>query len=55
MCRQLAAEGLTVVLGSRDIRRGEVAAASLGDAGVQVVQLDVDDDASVAAAAEWVS
>jgi NAD(P)-dependent dehydrogenase (short-subunit alcohol dehydrogenase family) len=55
LCRQLAAERLTVVLGSRDLQRGEVAAASLGDAGVQLVRLDVDDDASVAAAAEWVS
>lgn len=40
ICRQLAKDGHTVILGSRDIRKGEKAAATLqGD--VSVVQLDV--------------
>ena len=54
VCRQLADDGYSVVLGSRDIRRGQAAAAELGRPSVLVRQLDVSDDASVAAAAEWV-
>jgi NAD(P)-dependent dehydrogenase (short-subunit alcohol dehydrogenase family) len=51
--RQLSDAGHTVVLGSRDLARGERAAAELqGD--VHVVALDVADDASVRAAAEEV-
>src|SRR3954447_25180431 len=45
--RQLAAAGLTVVLGARDAQTGERAAADLGAGSVV---LDVDDDAGVRAA-----
>ncbi len=56
VCRQLAGLGYTVVLGSRDLARGEAAAAAFhGDGLVVACQLDVADDASVARAAEFVS
>jgi len=45
--RQLAAAGHTVYLGARDQNRGRAAAKELG---TRFVQLDVTDDASVAAA-----
>ncbi len=45
--RQLTALGHTVYIGARSVERGERAAAALG---VRFVQLDVTDDASVAAA-----
>jgi NAD(P)-dependent dehydrogenase (short-subunit alcohol dehydrogenase family) len=50
--RQLAAHGCIVWLGARDPARGEAATASLREAGADArfVQLDVTDDASVAAA-----
>jgi NAD(P)-dependent dehydrogenase (short-subunit alcohol dehydrogenase family) len=58
VCRQLAEEGFTALLGSRDQRKGERAAAALRDRapGLQVhaLTLDVADDASVAAAARAV-
>jgi NAD(P)-dependent dehydrogenase (short-subunit alcohol dehydrogenase family) len=47
--RRLVAGGHTVYLGSRDAERGRRAAEQLG---AQAVQLDVTDDASVAAAVE---
>src|SRR5262249_58535873 len=49
--RQLARQGLTVVLGARDRERGEKAAGQLRDEGldVQFVRLDVTDAPSVAA------
>lgn len=52
IARQLAAQGHSVWLGCRDPQRGETAAAQLRDAGLEAraVQLDVTDDASVAAA-----
>jgi NAD(P)-dependent dehydrogenase (short-subunit alcohol dehydrogenase family) len=52
VCRQLAQHGYTVVLGSRDRERGEVAAARLRGEGLDVgaCQLDVADVASVEAA-----
>ncbi|MEU9198700.1 SDR family NAD(P)-dependent oxidoreductase [Streptomyces sp. NPDC048332] len=46
--RRLTAAGHTVYVGARDIERGSAAAAALG---ARFVQLDVTDDASVAAAA----
>lgn len=49
--RQLAKAGVTVLLGSRDLARGEAAAKEIG-AGVTPVQIDVTDAASIAAAAE---
>ena len=53
---QLAALGHTVVLGARDIERGEKAAAELRTTGADVtaVELDVTDPASAAAAAATV-
>ena len=48
---ELAASGVTVLLGSRDLARGEAAAAEIG-AGTTAVQIDVTDRASIAAAAE---
>ena len=47
--RQLAAQGITVFLGSRDLAKGETVAKTLtGD--VRAIQLDVTDAASIAAA-----
>jgi NAD(P)-dependent dehydrogenase (short-subunit alcohol dehydrogenase family) len=44
--RQLAAQGITVLLGTRDLGRGETAAAALKSAGdVRAVKIDVDDRA----------
>jgi NAD(P)-dependent dehydrogenase (short-subunit alcohol dehydrogenase family) len=55
VCRQLAELGYAVVLGSRDLRKGERAATQLGDPNVFACQLDVSDDSSVQAAAAWVT
>jgi NAD(P)-dependent dehydrogenase (short-subunit alcohol dehydrogenase family) len=55
VCRQLAGLGYAVVLGSRDLRKGERAAAELGEPNVVGCQLDVSDDGSVQAAAAWVT
>ncbi len=51
VARQLAVRGDTVLLGSRDLVKGERAAAELGLEAVQAVQLDVTDPASIAAVA----
>jgi NAD(P)-dependent dehydrogenase (short-subunit alcohol dehydrogenase family) len=50
--RRLIALGHTVFIGARDKERGQAAAERLG---ARFVQLDVTDDASVAAAAKWAS
>ena len=50
--KELAAAGVTVLLGSRDLARGEAAAADI--AGATAIQIDVTDLASIAAAAERV-
>ncbi|MFC3832027.1 MULTISPECIES: SDR family NAD(P)-dependent oxidoreductase [Deinococcus] len=50
IARDLVAHGLTVLVGSRDLARGEAAAAGLGPQ-AQAIQLDVTDPASIAAAA----
>ena len=50
--KELAAAGVTVLLGSRDLARGEAAAADID--GATAVQIDVTDLASIAAAAERV-
>lgn len=50
--RQLTAAGHTVYLGSRDLARGQLAAAQVGG---RAVQLDVTDELSVAAAAQLVA
>ncbi|TMM05441.1 MAG: SDR family NAD(P)-dependent oxidoreductase [Actinobacteria bacterium] len=49
--RQLAELGYTVVLGARDLAKGEAAAR---EAGAVACRLDVADDASVLAAARWI-
>jgi NAD(P)-dependent dehydrogenase (short-subunit alcohol dehydrogenase family) len=49
--RQLIAAGHTVYLGSRDARRGRLAAEQLG---ARMVLIDVTEDASVAAAARTI-
>jgi len=56
VCRQLALLGFAVVLGSRDLRRGELAAKELDPEGSRIVacQLEVDSTGSVTAMAEWV-
>lgn len=48
---KLAANGVTVYLGSRDLARGEAAAGGI-PTGATAIQLDVTDLASIAAAAE---
>jgi NAD(P)-dependent dehydrogenase (short-subunit alcohol dehydrogenase family) len=47
--RQLGERGITVVLGSRDLKRGEKVAAELEAKGLRIVakQLDIRDEASV--------
>ena len=56
VCRQLAASGLRVVLGSRNPTAGEKAARSIAERGVDVTShpLDVTDDESVRALADHV-
>jgi NAD(P)-dependent dehydrogenase (short-subunit alcohol dehydrogenase family) len=54
IARQLAAAGLTVYVGSRDAARGRAAAAEIG-AGARLLELDVSDAASIAAAASQVA
>ena len=44
--RQLAQQGVTVILGSRDLAKGEAAAAQLVDAGLQVLPKHLDVTAS---------
>ncbi|WP_395677687.1 SDR family NAD(P)-dependent oxidoreductase [Inquilinus sp.] len=51
VARELVANGLTVLVGSRDVARGEAAAAEIGP-GAIALQLDVTDQDSIAAAAE---
>jgi NAD(P)-dependent dehydrogenase (short-subunit alcohol dehydrogenase family) len=47
--RQLARQGMTVILGARDLDKGKTAAAPLSDEGLNVLpyQLDVTDPASI--------
>ena len=51
VANELVANGLTVLVGSRNFARGEAAAKDIG-AGAIALQLDVTDRASIAAAAE---
>lgn len=55
VCRQLALIGYLVVLGSRDLRRAELAAKELNPEGGWIfpVQLEVDSSRSVAALPDW--
>src|SRR5258708_2364416 len=51
IAKDLAAHGLTVLVGSRNFEKGQTAAQSIG-AAAHAVQLDVTDQASITAAAE---
>jgi len=53
IARQLGAQGLTVLVGARDLERGEEAATELKASGANshAVRLDVTDEASIAEAA----
>jgi len=57
IARQLAAEGVTVIIGARDAERGRAAAADLSQRGLaaQSVRIDVTDEASIVAAAETIT
>jgi NAD(P)-dependent dehydrogenase (short-subunit alcohol dehydrogenase family) len=54
VAKELVANGVTVLLGSRNFERGEAAANEIG-AGAIAIQIDVTDHASITAAAERVS
>jgi len=51
IAKELATHGFTVLVGSRNLEKGETAAQSIG-AAAHAVQLDVTDQASISAAAE---
>jgi NAD(P)-dependent dehydrogenase (short-subunit alcohol dehydrogenase family) len=51
IAKDLAGEGFTVLVGSRNLENGETAAESIGG-GARAVQIDVTDSASIGAAAE---
>ena len=51
VAKELVANGVTVLVGSRNLERGEAAAKEIGP-GAIALQLDVTDAASIAAAAE---
>jgi NAD(P)-dependent dehydrogenase (short-subunit alcohol dehydrogenase family) len=53
IAKDLAGHGLTVLIGSRNLERGNEAAACVGT-DARAVQLDVTDQASIAAAAEHI-
>lgn len=57
IARQLAQAGLTIIVGARDPARGRRAAEDLSAAGhpVESVQLDLEDEATIAAAARWIA
>jgi NAD(P)-dependent dehydrogenase (short-subunit alcohol dehydrogenase family) len=56
VCRQLAALGYAVVLGSRDLRRAELAAKELDPEGERVTaaHIEVDNSVNVDQLAQWV-
>jgi NAD(P)-dependent dehydrogenase (short-subunit alcohol dehydrogenase family) len=54
VAKELAANGITVFVGSRDLARGEAAAADIGN-GATAIQIDVTDAASIAAAAATIN
>ena len=53
VAKELVANGLTVLLGSRNLGRGEAAANDIGP-GAIALQFDVTDRASITAAAEYI-
>lgn len=57
IARQLAQAGITVIAGSRDAERGRQAASQLSAAGhtVESIRIDLDDDASIGAAAREIA
>lgn len=54
IARDLAGQGLTVLIGSRDLANGEAAARDIGGT-ARAIQLDVTDPASIAAAADRIA
>lgn len=55
ICRQLADQNYTVILGSRDLAKGQQAAAQLNTRSVIPQQLDVSDPTSINQLYAWVS
>ena len=57
IARQLAAAGVTVVMGARDLKRGQDAADELAAAGlaVEAIEIDINDETTIASAAEWIA
>jgi len=53
VAKELVENGVTVLVGSRSLERGEAAAQQIGP-GAIALQLDVTDGASIAAAAQWI-
>jgi NAD(P)-dependent dehydrogenase (short-subunit alcohol dehydrogenase family) len=51
LAKELVANGVTVLLGSRNLERGETAAKAIGQGAIPI-QIDVTDTASIAAAAD---
>jgi NAD(P)-dependent dehydrogenase (short-subunit alcohol dehydrogenase family) len=51
VAKELVANGLTALVGSRNLERGDVAAKEIGP-GAIALQIDVTDQASITAAAE---
>jgi len=54
VAKELVANGLSVLVGSRNFARGEAAAKEIGSGAIIALQLDVTDRVSIAAAAERV-
>jgi NAD(P)-dependent dehydrogenase (short-subunit alcohol dehydrogenase family) len=57
IARKLTEAGVTVIIGARDRERGEAASAELASLGASIasVQLDLGDEASIAAAADYIA
>src|ERR1700679_3531026 len=57
IARQLAQAGICVLIGARDAERGKAAIKDLSSQGLDAafVQVDLLDEASIAAAAAWIS
>lgn len=53
VAKKLVANGVTVLLGSRDLAKGQAAAAEIGK-GAVAIQIDVTDQVSINAAAEYI-
>jgi len=56
VCRRLSNLGYAVVLGSRDLRRAEIAAKELDPEGERIIpcHIEVDNSVNIAALGEWV-